>query len=119
MPPGGARDDPGRRGRGIATVNATSLREAFETAQTRVAALRAAGKAPEEIDGGIGMRCTLPSLLMAVLPEKAPGRHRRIPDRHVPASQARLALEEIGILPRTPGPRVHDGGAAYHRPCDP
>ncbi len=54
----------------MATVNAASLREEFEAAKTRIAALRAAGKVAEEVDAVIRVFVILLDILIVVLLEK-------------------------------------------------
>ena len=54
----------------MATVNAASLREEFETAKARIKTLREAGKVPAEADAMFGVLITLMSVLIVVLLEK-------------------------------------------------
>ena len=51
-------------------VNAASLREEFDDAKARIAALRKDGKVSEEIDAVIGVLFTLLGILIAVLLER-------------------------------------------------
>ncbi len=54
----------------MATVNAASLREEFEGAKARIAALRKDGKVSEEVDAVIGVLFTLLGILITVLLER-------------------------------------------------
>ncbi len=54
----------------MATVNPASLREEFEAAKARIAALRKDGKVSEEVDAVIGVLFTLLGILITVLLEK-------------------------------------------------
>ena len=51
-------------------VNAASLREEFDDAKARIAALRKDGKVSEEVDAVIGVLFTLLGILIAVLLER-------------------------------------------------
>ena len=66
----------------MATVNAASLRQEFEDAKARVAALRADGKVSEEVDAVIGVLFTLLGILITVLLERTTrktGRNSSLP----------------------------------------
>ncbi len=56
----------------MATVNPASLREEFEGAKARIAALRKDGKVSEEVDAVIGVLFTLLGILITVLLERPP-----------------------------------------------
>ena len=54
----------------MATVNAASLRQEFEDAKARIAALRAGGKLSRDVDAVIGVLVTLLGILITVLLER-------------------------------------------------
>ncbi len=54
----------------MATVNAASLRQEFEDAKARIAALRADGKVSQDVDAVIGVLVTLLGILITVLLER-------------------------------------------------
>ncbi|WP_419913230.1 hypothetical protein [Hoeflea sp.] len=54
----------------MASVNGTSLREEFDAARARIAALRKAGRISDDVDAVIGVLCSLLGILIAIFLEK-------------------------------------------------
>ncbi len=63
-------DVHGSAGGLMASVNGTSLREEFDAARARIAALRKAGRISDDVDAVIGVLCSLLGILIAIFLEK-------------------------------------------------
>ncbi|WP_419906886.1 hypothetical protein [Hoeflea sp.] len=63
----------------MASVNGTSLREEFDAARARIAALRKAGRISDDVDAVIGVLCSLLGILIAIFLEKTTRKTARTP----------------------------------------
>ncbi len=94
----------------MASVNGTSLREEFDAARARIAALRKAGRISHDVDAVIGVLCSLLGILIAIFLEKTTrktGKNSSIPpsqtDKDNTGKQMRIAKTMLHGLQRQIG----------------